>query len=179
MLLQVMDYGTMTDNIGRRIDFRNTIIIMTGNVRGSSSPRVGFSPTGTPELSSVEDARRIFPPEFINRLDEVVVFNHLELSDVRTIVDLQLSGVRSRLAALRVSISVDESATDFLARRGCSPDAGVRHLQRTVQQYLEDPLTDALVRGDIFPGAFVTVSCGGEALLLRTEEARIPEGVKS
>jgi len=179
MLLQVMDYGTMTDNIGRRIDFRNTIIIMTGNVKGSSSPRVGFSPSGASDLSTVEDAKRIFPPEFINRLDEVVVFNHLELSHVRAIVDLQLSGVRSRLSALRVSISVDDSATDFLARKGLSPDAGVRHLQRTIQQYLEDPLTDALVRGDIFPGAFVTVSCGGESLVLRTEEARIPEGVKS
>ncbi len=179
MLLQVMDYGTMTDNIGRRIDFRNTIIIMTGNVRGASSSQVGFSTADAPELSSVEDAKRIFPPEFINRLDEVVVFNRLELSHVRTIVDLQLEGVRQRLSALRVTLAVDESAMDFLARRGCSPDAGVRHLQRTIQQFLEDPLTDALIRGDIVPGAFVTVSCGGEGLALHSEEARIPEGVKT
>lgn len=179
MLLQVMDYGTMTDNIGRRIDFRNTIIIMTGNIRGSSLPQVGFSPSGDADGQSADEARRVFPPEFINRLDEVVVFNHLELSHVRTIVDLQLNGVRERLAALRISISVDESAMDFLARRGCSPDAGVRHLQRTIQQHLEDPLTDALVRGDIASGANVTVTCGGEGLALHTQDARIPEGVKS
>jgi len=179
MLLQVMDYGTMTDNIGRKIDFRNTIIIMTGNVKGGSSSRMGFSPSQDQETTSMDDMKRVFPPEFINRLDEVVVFNHLELEHVRTIVDLQLSGVKDRLAALRVSLEVDESALDFLARRGCSPEAGVRHLQRTIQQHLEDPLTDALIRGDIAAGACVTVSVGGESLALHTEETRIPEGVKS
>ncbi len=179
MLLQVMDYGTMTDNIGRRIDFRNTIIIMTGNVRGSGSATLGFAPSEDSGASVTEDARRIFPPEFLNRLDEVVVFNRLELSHVRAIVDLQLKGVRERLTSMRISLSVDDSAMDFLADRGCSPEAGVRHLQRTIQQHLEDPLTDALIRGDIAPGARVTVSCGGEGLSLHTEEARIPEGVKT
>jgi len=140
---------------------------------------VGFAPAEASEGSVIEEARRIFPPEFLNRLDEVVVFNRLERSHVRAVVDLQLEETRERLSGLKVALSVDDSAMDFLADRGFNPEAGVRHLQRVIQQYLEDPLTDALIRGDIAPGARVTVSCGGEKLTLHTEEARIPEGVKT
>ena len=165
MLLQVMDYGRMTDSYGREIDFTNTIIIMTSNIASRSllgGGHLGFSGerTVTEEKKRIdhvvmEAVRDRFNPEFLNRLDEIVVFNPLEFEHMERIVDLQMQDVEKRLEDMRISLTLSPEALTLITEAGYDPDAGARHLRRTIRRLVEDPLTDAILRSKFGQGDHV------------------------
>ncbi len=169
MLLQVMDYGIMTDSYGRKIDFSNTIIIMTGNLshHGSGSGgSVGFLRENSDSEASgiLSAAKSLFPPEFMNRLDSVIVFNSLSIDDIRAIVEMQLKEIIDRLLELDIELVMENEALDLLTESGYSREAGARHLRRTIQRLLEDPLTDLLVSGELSGGRKVSARRSGDSL---------------
>ena len=169
MLLQVMDYGIMTDSYGRKIDFSNTIIIMTGNLSQKStsgSGVVGFLREDSESEANaiLSAAKTLFPPEFMNRLDSVIVFNSLSMDNIRTIVKMQLAEVLQRLRELDIELVIENEALDLLTESGFSRDAGARHLRRTIQRLLEDPLTDLLVSGELSGGRKVSARRNGDVL---------------
>jgi len=173
MLLQVMDYGRMTDSYGRSVDFTNTILIMTSNIASKElhSGKLGFS--GGNGASDDERAReiamegmkRFFNLEFINRLDETVVFNTLKPGDIEKIVDIQLRDVRGRLDEMGLSLEITEEAHTLISESGYDPRSGARHLRRAIQRLVEDPLTDALLRGRFGPGDDIRAVRRGDELV--------------
>lgn len=176
MLLQVMDYGRMTDNYGREIDFTNTIMIMTSNIASRdllSNGKLGFS-TGDKEAETeridglVMDAvKNQFNPEFLNRLDEIVIFNPLEFADMETIVSLQMEGVEERLDELGISLILSPEAITLIAEAGYDPEAGARHIRRTIRRLLEDPLTDSILRSEFSSGDTVLAVRDGNRIVFR------------
>ncbi len=178
MLLQVMDYGTMTDSYGRKIDFSNTIIIMTGNLSHHSSGSggsVGFLRENSDSEASgiLNAAKSLFPPEFMNRLDRVVVFNSLSMDDIRAIVEMQLKEIIDRLLELNIELVMENEALDLLAESGYSREAGARHLRRTIQRLLEDPLTDLLVSGELSGGRKISARRSGDSLAFTFVKKRV------
>ena len=167
LLLQIMDDGRLTDSQGRTVDFRNTVIVMTSNIgaRAITDRRtaLGFSGLdGTPERSYAEireavtaELKKTFRPEFLNRIDEIIVFHRLTGEDIRAIAGNMEQTVALRAAALGVHLTVTPEAVARLAEAGYDPDYGARPLRRTVQTQLEDPLAEALLTGEL--------SSGGEA----------------
>jgi ATP-dependent Clp protease ATP-binding subunit ClpC len=156
LLLQVLDEGFLTDSLGRKIDFRNTIIIMTSNI-GSRQLKdfgagVGF---GTPSKDAnaqkdsklvIENAlKRFFSPEFLNRVDDVIVFNSLEKDSIAKILEINLSKLVKRIEELGFKFSITEKAKEFLAEKGFDADLGARPLARTIQKYLEDNIAEQLL----------------------------------
>ncbi|MCK5034669.1 MAG: ATP-dependent Clp protease ATP-binding subunit [Candidatus Sabulitectum sp.] len=169
MLLQVMDYGTMTDGYGRKIDFSNTIIIMTGNLSQHSvdgSSTVGFlRENSESDVNGILNAAKsLFPPEFMNRLDSVIVYNPLSMDDIKVIVEMQLAEIHERLLELDIELVIENEALDLLTESGFSGEAGARHLRRTIQRLLEDPLTDLLVSGELSGGRKVSARRNGDIL---------------
>jgi ATP-dependent Clp protease ATP-binding subunit ClpC len=167
LLLQVLEEGTVTDSLGRKIDFRNTIIIMTSNVGASSIKRqtsLGFGAMAEDQADHegmkekiLEESKRYFKPEFLNRLDDLVVFHMLEKVDLNQIVDLEVSKLVKRLADKEVALTLTQEARDFLSDKGFDPAYGARPMRRAVERFLEDPLAEALLRGDVKPGDAVNV----------------------
>jgi ATP-dependent Clp protease ATP-binding subunit ClpC len=167
MLLQVMDDGHLTDSFGRRIDFRNAIIIMTSNI-GSDIIKGGasFGFTKRQEVQDYErikkslhsEAEKFFRPEFINRLDDMIVFRPLVKDDLTHIIDLELSKVTDRLKARGMGLTVDAAAKDFLIDKGYNPDYGARPLRRALAQYVEDPLAEKLLGGDFSDGTAIVAT---------------------
>ena len=168
LLLQVTDEGRLTDGNGRLIDFRNTVIIMTSNV-GSRQLKdfgrgVGFSTQM--EFDDKEHSRSViqkalnktFSPEFLNRIDEIVTFDTLDNSALRTITDLEVNKLIERLAGLDIQVSVDEESRDYISRKGYDPQYGARPLKRAVQTYLEDELSEMLIEADIEGEHSITVT---------------------
>ena len=167
ILLQVLDDGRLTDGQGRTVDFRNTLLILTSNL-GS-----GFlvDPTIDPEVkkeSVMGVVRAHFKPEFLNRLDEVVMFDALSMDDLVRIVDLQLALLEKRLAVRRISISVTDAARRWLAETGFDPAYGARPLRRLIQTAIGDPLARLLIGGEVADGGSVTVDAGEDGLVLST-----------
>src|SRR5438270_2156087 len=180
-LLQIMDDGRLTDGQGRTVDFKNTVVIMTSNAGGSElkrAVRIGFSQRrGDDEgdeqhevmrSKAMEGLKRMFRPEFINRIDMIVVFHSLCREDIYQIVDLLLAQVRARLSEHNIELVVSDEVRDLLLREGFDEEYGARPLRRTIQTYVDDTLADALLTGDIKPGevARLIVSdgrVGGEA----------------
>ncbi|MBD3369644.1 AAA domain-containing protein [Candidatus Fermentibacteria bacterium] len=160
MLLQVMDYGKLTDSYGREVDFTNAILIMTSNLASKElqSGSLGFISSDEVSLGertrdiAMDKVKHFFNPEFINRLDEIVVFNTLTPEDIKKIVDLQLKEVRERLNELRLTLELTPEAHSLIAERGYDPKSGARRLRRVIQRMVEDELTDALLRGRFAPG---------------------------
>ena len=162
MLLQIMEEGRLTDSFGRHVDFRNVILIMTSNLGSGqmkAGAQLGFGRMD--DRAATEDDRkkrveadvmveveRHFRPEFLNRLDEIVIFNPLVKSDLVRIVDLQLDEVRKRLAEHQVKLNVTDSAREFLIEKGFHPDYGARPLRRAIERHVEDPLAEHLLRGE-------------------------------
>ncbi|MDJ1502520.1 ATP-dependent Clp protease ATP-binding subunit [Xanthocytophaga agilis] len=181
LLLQVLDDGILTDGLGRRVDFRNTIIIMTSNIGvrdlkefGSG---IGFSTRAKSDnnddlmKSTIQNAlRRAFSPEFLNRLDDVIVFNSLQRQDIHRIIDLSLAKLFSRLTQLGYKIELTEKAKDFLAERGYDPQYGARPLNRAIQKYLEDPVAEEILKGDFAEGDTILADYEGtgESLTFKT-----------
>ena len=156
VLLQVLDDGRLTDGQGRTVDFRNTVLIMTSNV-GSAFLLEEHTEEEARRLV-MEELRRNFRPEFLNRLDETVVFHRLGKEDLRQIVDIQLKNFEARLARRELKLSVDDVAKDWLGEVGWDPVYGARPLKRAIQQYIENPLAQRLLRGDFAPGETVKIS---------------------
>lgn len=167
LLLQVLEEGTVTDSLGRKIDFRNTIIIMTSNVGASSIKRqtsLGFGAMSEDQADFegmkekiLEESKRYFKPEFLNRLDDLVVFHMLEKVDLNQIVDLEVNKLVKRLAEKEIALTLSQESRDFLSEKGFDPAYGARPMRRAVERFLEDPLAEALLRGDVKSGDAVNV----------------------
>ena len=184
MLLQVMEDGRLTDAKGRKVDFRNTIIVMTSNVGADLIKRdttLGFAPRGS-EVSNSESAyvkmkekvlgelKKTFRPEFMNRIDSVVVFRALNKEEIRAIVDILMGRVRAQLIEQKITLEVDDEAKDLLAEKGWDPQFGARPLRRTIQNMIEDELAEQLLQGQIKQGSTVKVTVKGDKLEMKEVE---------
>jgi ATP-dependent Clp protease ATP-binding subunit ClpC len=178
LLLQILEEGKITDSLGRKIDFRNTIIIMTSNVgaellkkqttMGFGAPREGHDYDSMRE-KILDETKRVFKPEFLNRLDEITVFHSLEKSHLLQIVDLEVDKVKARLKAKDVEIVLDPLAHEFVIEKGYDPNYGARPMRRAVERYLEDPLAEEILRGNVKPGAKVYVTAKDGKLLFQSD----------
>ena len=185
ILLQVLDEGFLTDSMGRKIDFRNTIIIMTSNI-GSRQIKdfgqgVGFSTqtrqenTDRDTKSIIENAlKKFFSPEFLNRVDDVIVFKSLEKESIVKILDLSIEKMLSRIEKLGLKIKLSDAAKEFLATKGFDPEFGARPLGRAIQKYLEDPIAEEILKAGTNDGDVVDVDLeeGAEELKIKLKKAR-------
>jgi ATP-dependent Clp protease ATP-binding subunit ClpC len=181
LLLQILEDGKITDSLGRKIDFRNTIITMTSNVGAETLRKqttMGFGavkPLGEHEYDAMRDklldeAKKVFKPEFINRLDDIIVFHQLTKNDLMKIVDLEVEKVLARVKAKEVHIELETSAKEFLIEKGYDPMYGARPMRRAVERYLEDPFAEELLRGNVKPGDVVHVTSADGKLAFRVAE---------
>ena len=167
VLLQLLDDGRLTDSQGRTVDFKNTVIIMTSNV--GSATLIEAAERGTDAFDKAADEvraqlRDIFRPEFLNRVDEIIVFKPLGEEQLREIVGLLLDNVRRRLAESRITLEVTDAARTFIAREGYDPIYGARPLRRAIQRLIENPLAKRILAGDFPPGSTVRVDVAGDEL---------------
>ncbi|HWN95971.1 MAG TPA: ATP-dependent Clp protease ATP-binding subunit [Methylomirabilota bacterium] len=180
MLLQILEEGKLTDNVGRVINFRNTIILMTSNVGSETIKKqstMGFSPI-TDESSYdrmrekiLEEAKRQFRPEFLNRLDDIIVFRSLTRPDLIEILELEAQKVTDRLKGKNLVLQLDAKAKDFLVEKGYDPTYGARPMRRSVERYLEDPLAEELLKGNLHEGDPVEVTADGDKLVFSQKAA--------
>jgi len=177
ILLQVLDDGILTDGLGRRVDFRNTIIIMTSNIGVRDlkdfGAGIGFATKKSAESqdelmkSTIQSAlRKAFSPEFLNRLDDVIVFNSLLREDIHKIIDLMLGKLLGRVTNLGYTVELTEKAKDFLAEKGYDPQYGARPLSRAIQRYLEDPVAEEILKGELKEGDVIMADYSGEGEVL-------------
>jgi ATP-dependent Clp protease ATP-binding subunit ClpC len=173
LLLQILEDGVVTDSLGRKVDFRNTIIIMTSNVGADVVKKnmvMGFGvKAGEADYEQMKDkmlgeAKRVFKPEFLNRLDDIIVFHSLTRDDLTKIVDIEVAKVHTRLKPREITFRLTPEATSFLIEKGYDPSYGARPLRRAVERYLEDPMAEEILRGTIKNGDYVTVSEKDKAL---------------
>ncbi len=167
VLLQVLDDGRITDSQGRTVDFKNTVLIMTSNI-GSRHLLEGVTGAEIPENvreAVMADLRQAFRPEFLNRVDETVLFKPLALEEIERIVDLLLADINRRLADRRVTVALDAKAKAWAAEKGYDPVFGARPLKRFLQRHLETPLARALIAGEVAEGAAVAFKVKGDALV--------------
>ena len=180
MLLQILEEGKLTDNVGRVVNFRNTIILMTSNV-GSDTIRkqstLGFSPI-TDENSYekmrdkiMDEAKKTFRPEFLNRLDDIIVFRSLTKPDLIEILDLEITKVMQRLKARNIVLQLDDKAKDFLVSKGYDPLYGARPMRRAVERSLEDPLAEEILRGVFHEGEPILVTVDNDHLVFSQKAA--------
>jgi ATP-dependent Clp protease ATP-binding subunit ClpB len=158
VLLQVLDDGHITDSQGRTVNFKNTVIIMTSNI-GSRHLLEGVKSdeiTESVRESVMADLRQSFRPEFLNRIDETVLFKPLSLEEIASIVDLLIADINKRLAERRVTVKLDPKAKEWVAERGYDPVFGARPLKRFLQRHLETRLARAIIAGEVNEGATVT-----------------------
>ncbi len=173
MLLQILEEGKLTDSMGRVVNFRNTIILMTSNVGSDTIKRgstLGFS-TISDESSyekmrerTMEEAKKTFRPEFLNRLDDAIVFRTMTKPDLIQILDLEIAKVVNRLKGKNLKLELDETAKDLLVEKGYDPQYGARPMRRAVERYLEDPLAEEILRGHLHEGEPIRVSGDKEKL---------------
>src|SRR5438034_852231 len=181
LLLQILEDGKITDSLGRKIDFRNTIIIMTSNVgadllkkqtvMGFGAPREGHDYDSMRD-KILDETKRVFKPEFLNRLDEIIVFHSLGKPELLRIVDLEVDKVLTRIKAKEVHIELKESAKEFLIDKGYDPQYGARPMRRAVERFLEDPLAEELLRGNVKPGDHVEVIAADGKLSFQVLESQ-------
>ena len=174
MLLQILEEGKLTDNVGRVVNFRNTVILMTSNVGAETIKKnstLGFSPIS--DESSYEkmrdkimdEAKRQFRPEFLNRLDDIIVFRSLTKTDLIRILDLEIAKVMERLKGKNLKLNLDDKAKDFLVEKGYDPTYGARPMRRSVERFLEDPLAEEILKGNLHEGEPVQVTVDNGKLL--------------
>lgn len=168
LLLQVLEEGRLTDSLGRKVDFRNTILIMTSNVgaeilQRNTSMGFGIERSTENEYEKIrekimDETKRVFKPEFLNRLNELVIFKSLGREDMESIVTLELRNLANRLKERELAFEFEDSAKAFLIEKGYDEKYGARPLRRAVERYLEDSLAEAILNGDIKPGEVITVA---------------------
>jgi len=166
VLLQLLDDGRLTDGQGRTVDFRQTLIIMTSNVGGPLISEMADASEAEMRRAVLEELRGRFKPEFLNRLDDIIVFHRLNEDLIRQIVEKQVDRLRARLAERRMQLELDGAAEKLLAREGYDPVYGARPLKRAIQHLLTDPLAKRLVAGEVAPGDTVVAKGQGEGLAL-------------
>jgi ATP-dependent Clp protease ATP-binding subunit ClpB len=170
VLLQVLDDGRLTDGQGRTVDFRNTVIILTSNL-GTEFLSVGEGAESPQQRAQVMGAvRSHFRPEFLNRLDEIILFHRLSRGDMDKIVDIQIGRLQKLLADRKIEIDLDKRAREWLAQAGYDPVYGARPLKRVIQRRLQDPLAELLLEGRISDGTLVNVSAGKRGLTINGME---------
>ena len=166
ILLQVLEDGRLTDSFGRKVDFRNCIIIMTSNVgaeilrkQGSLGFKAQSGDMSYQQMKEklLDEVKRTFKPEFLNRIDDVIVFRPLEKQDLYKIIEIEIKGVQERLSDQKISFELDQSAKDFLIEKGFDPVFGARPLKRTIQRYVEDPLAEEIISNRIKEGVLIKV----------------------
>ncbi|MGZ6652221.1 MAG: AAA family ATPase, partial [Solirubrobacteraceae bacterium] len=177
-LLQILDDGRLTDAQGRTVNFRNTVIIMTSNI-GSLHLLDGVTDAGEIRADARDrvmgELRAHFRPEFLNRVDEIVLFKPLTLGEIERIVELQIADVRDRLAGRRLGLELTEAACVLIAREGYDPVYGARPLRRFIQREVETRIGRALIAGEIPDGATITVDADEDKLVVRWREAAVEE----
>jgi ATP-dependent Clp protease ATP-binding subunit ClpC len=187
ILLQILEDGRLTDSQGRTVDFRNVIVIMTSNIGAemiSKNTPLGFAQTDTTGLSYESmkskvtgELKRMFRPEFLNRLDEVIVFHKLAREEIRQIVDLMLNRVNKQLVDRGVTIEMTDAGRDLLVEQGYDPSFGARPLRRAIQRYVEDKLADVMLERQFGPGTIVLVDRDGDDTLLTVNGERLEQPV--
>jgi len=172
ILLQVLDDGRLTDGHGRTVDFRNTVIIMTSNLGSQWIQQYGSEDYGRMRAMVMETLKENFKPEFLNRVDEIVIYHALPLEQIKRIVGIQLKNLENRLAERHLSLHVTDKAREFIAHEGYDPAYGARPLKRTIQRSLQDPLALLLLEGKFQEGETVKVDIDmqGQGLVIRKEE---------
>jgi ATP-dependent Clp protease ATP-binding subunit ClpC len=177
-LLQILDEGRLTDGQGHVVNFRNTVVIMTSNVGTEFAHQggtLGFMQAGEDTHGGTSSQQKIerelkstFRPEFLNRIDEVIVFNDLTIDDMERIVDLQMEEVSERMSDLGLKVQLTDESRGWLAREGFDPQFGARPLRRALQRHVESPLSIKLLRGDFEKGDVVVVNVSDEGLIFQT-----------
>jgi ATP-dependent Clp protease ATP-binding subunit ClpC len=172
ILLQILEDGKLTDAQGRKVDFRNTIVIMTSNIGAASISKnqsLGFTIGDESGLSYDDmksrvmgELKKIFRPELLNRIDEVIVFHKLAKEEIKTIVDLMLKRLREQMATHEASIELTDDAKEMLVEKGYDPAMGARPLRRAIQRHIEDPLADFVLGAELTPGSTIMVDRKGE-----------------
>jgi ATP-dependent Clp protease ATP-binding subunit ClpC len=188
MLLQILEEGKLTDNVGRVVNFRNTIILMTSNVGAETIKKnstLGFSPItdeGSYEKMRekiMDEAKRQFRPEFLNRLDDIIVFRSLTKPDLIQILDLEIVKVVGRLKAKKLELVLDEKAKDLLVEKGYDPTYGARPMRRSVERFLEDPLAEEILKGNLHEGDPVQVTVDDGKVVFRQNSPAAGAGALS
>ena len=173
LLLQILEEGTVTDSLGRKIDFRNTIIILTSNVGAELIKKQTSLGFGAPSLDEghatmrdkiLEETKKVFKPEFLNRLDDIIVFHTLSKEMLTRIVDLEVAKVIARIKQREITLTLDAPAHELLIEKGYDPSYGARPMRRAVERYLEDPMAEEILRGTFKAGDQVQVTRDGEKL---------------
>ncbi len=174
VLLQVLDDGRLTDGQGRTVDFRNTMIIMTSNLGAEYLTALGENEDSESARDQVMDVvKTFFRPEFLNRVDDIILFHRLKRSEMGAIVDIQLERLRALLADRKIVLDLDEEAVHWLAEKGYDPVYGARPLKRAIQKHLQDPLAEKILAGDIPDGSTVKVTAGSDRLLFSPRNASV------
>ena len=180
MLLQILEEGKLTDSFGRQVDFRNTIILLTSNVgaeRLQKGSAMGFTPPDDEEdyarmkENLTEEAKKVFRPEFLNRFDDILVFRSLGRDELTQILELELEKVRKRLAERDIHFELDASARDLLLEKGFDPTYGARPMRRAVERFLEDPMAEEIIRGDLREGETISISAKDDKLEFTQKES--------
>jgi ATP-dependent Clp protease ATP-binding subunit ClpB len=174
VLLQVLDDGRLTDGQGRTVDFRNTMIIMTSNLGAEYLTALGENEDSESARDQVmEVVKTFFRPEFLNRVDDIILFHRLKRSEMGAIVDIQLERLRALLADRKIVLDLDEEAVHWLAEKGYDPVYGARPLKRAIQKHLQDPLAEKILAGEIPDGSIVKVTAGSDRLLFTARNASV------
>ncbi|HEV2913901.1 MAG TPA: ATP-dependent chaperone ClpB [Pyrinomonadaceae bacterium] len=170
ILLQILDDGRLTDSKGRTVDFKNTVLIMTSNL-GSREIQAAEGDEEQVREAVVQELRLHFKPEFLNRIDDIVIFHQLSREQISQIIDVQLERLRSMLGERNIALVLDDSARQLLAREGYDPNYGARPLKRAIQTLIQNPLAVRLLRGEIAPGQTIRVTADGNEMRFSTEAA--------
>jgi ATP-dependent Clp protease ATP-binding subunit ClpB len=168
-LLQVLDDGRMTDGKGRTVDFKNTVIIMTSNVGSQWIYELAGKDNKEMESRVMDALRSTFRPEFLNRIDEIVIFNSLGTEEIKKIVDIQIAYLSKRLEANKMTLALTDRAREFMAKTGFDPVYGARPLKRTIQHIIQNPLAVKVLNGSIKDGDRVTVDVEKGEVVFRTK----------
>jgi ATP-dependent Clp protease ATP-binding subunit ClpC len=181
ILLQILEEGKLTDSFGRQVDFRNTIILLTSNVgseRLKKGATMGFT---TPDDEQdyermkenlTEEAKKVFRPEFLNRFDDIVVFRSLGKEELTQILELELAKVEKRLAQRDLHFALNDTARDLLLEKGHDPTYGARPMRRAVEKYLEDPMAEEIIRGNLREGETIVISAKDDQLVFIHKKAK-------
>ncbi len=186
ILLQLMDDGSLTDSFGRKVDFRNTVLIMTSNVgtrQLGEGKTVGFDSDGIDRSYDVikrkirEELKKLFNPELLNRIDETIIFHQLERSHIKEIIDILVVDIAKQLAEKGISFNLTDEAKEFLVEKGYDPAYGARPLKRSLQKYLEDPLAEEILRGQYAGDCDLIIGAGNDGLTFKFNQAKQKQNV--
>jgi ATP-dependent Clp protease ATP-binding subunit ClpC len=188
MLLQILEEGKLTDNVGRVVNFRNTIILLTSNVGAELIRRtstMGFSPVSDQNSYEkmkekiMDEAKKVFRPEFMNRLDDIIVFRSLTKPDLLEILDLEIAKVMVRLKGKQLQLTLEPAAREFLVEKGYDPTFGARPMRRAVERFLEDPLAEEILKGNLHPNEPVTATVEEGKLAFKQNAPDAPKALSS